>query len=168
MDYTFRLAKAEELPKIWQIMDKAITKRKMEGSNQWQDGYPNKEILLKDIAKNAAYVLADNNVIAAYCAISINDEPEYDNIHGKWLSNKGYVVFHRLAVAEDYLGKGLATKCLEHIYAFAIKNNINSIKADTNFDNEPVLHLFQKLNYKYCGKVYFRGSERLAFEKLLK
>ena len=26
---------------------------------------------------------------------------------------------------------------------------------------------FEKLGYKYCGKVYFRGGERVAFEKVL-
>ena len=167
MEFRFRLAKADELLEIWQIITKAITRRKIDGSNQWQDGYPNLNVLERDLHKKAAHVILENDELVAYCAVSINDEPEYNNIKGKWLTNTDYVVFHRLAVAENYLGKGVATTCFNLIHAFAKKNNINSIKADTNFDNEPMLHLFKKFNYKYCGKVYFRGSERLAFEKLL-
>ena len=50
---------------------------------------------------------------------------------------------------------------------FAIKYKVYSIKVDTNFDNKPMLHIFNKLGYTYCGKVYFRGQERRAFEKVL-
>ena len=30
-----------------------------------------------------------------------------------------------------------------------------------------MLKIFEKSGYKYCGKVYFRGGEREAFEKVL-
>ena len=47
----FRKAIASDLPFIWDILKQAISRRKKDGSNQWQDGYPNprlsKEILLK-------------------------------------------------------------------------------------------------------------------------
>lgn len=97
----------------------------------------------------------------------INDEPEYANIIGKWLTNDGFVVFHRVAISENHLGKGLAKKLLEYIEAFAIENKIYSIKADTNFDNIAMLKIFEKLGYILCGEVYFRGSARKAFEKVL-
>ena len=167
MNFTFRKAKIEDLENIWAIIEKAIDRRKADGSNQWQDGYPNAEVLKKDISLKIGHVPCTDNDIVAYTTVGINAEPEYNNLKGKWLTNTDYVVFHRLAVAENYLGKGVATTCFNLIHAFAKKNNINSIKADTNFDNEPMLHLFKKFDYKYCGKVYFRGSERLAFEKLL-
>lgn len=167
MRYKFRLAKIEELNDIWQIIEKAIARRKADGSNQWQDNYPNLDVLKNDINKNKGYVIYHKEALAGYCVVSINDEVEYKNIKGKWLSNTDYVVFHRLAVAESFLGKGIAKKWFEFIETFAKENNIYSIKADTNFDNQPMLHLFNKIGYKECGKVYFRGSERIAFEKLL-
>ena len=51
---------------------------------------------------------------------------------------------------------------------FAKNNQVFSIKVDTNYDNLPMLSILQKLDYTYCGKVYFRGGERKAFEKILK
>jgi hypothetical protein len=30
-----------------------------------------------------------------------------------------------------------------------------------------MLKLFEKLGYQYCGEVYFRGSARKAFEKVI-
>ncbi|CAM3604609.1 N-acetyltransferase domain-containing protein [Pontibacter korlensis] len=97
----------------------------------------------------------------------INDEPEYARIEGKWLTNDDFVVVHRVAISEKHLGKGLAKKIFGFIEDFARSNNIYSIKADTNFDNMAMINTFEKLGYVYCGEVYFRGSPRRAYEKVL-
>jgi hypothetical protein len=39
MSYNFRKATPSEIPQIWDILQKAIARRKEDGSNQWQDGY---------------------------------------------------------------------------------------------------------------------------------
>lgn len=167
MEFSFRKALPIEIPRIWDILQQAITRRKKDGSNQWQDGYPNPEVIKADIEKGAGFVLVEGTEVVGYCAVLINDEPEYERIVGKWLSYDDFVVFHRIAIAEEHLGKGLAKKMIQNIEGFALENNIFSIKADTNFDNQAMLSIFEKLGYTYCGKVYFRGSERRAFEKLL-
>jgi GNAT superfamily N-acetyltransferase len=167
MNYSFRKATTLEIPAIWDILQQAIARRKKDGSDQWQDGYPNPEVVKKDIEADHGYVLTEGETIIGYTAILINDEPEYASIKGEWLSNTDFVVFHRVAVSEEHLGKGLAKKMLEYIEEFALKNDIFSIKADTNFDNIAMLKIFEKSGYKYCGKVYFRGGEREAFEKVL-
>jgi GNAT superfamily N-acetyltransferase len=167
MNYSFRKATTTEIPAIWDILQQAIARRKKDGSDQWQDGYPNPEVVQKDIEKEAGFVLTEGETIIGYTAILINDEPEYAKIIGEWLSNDDFIVFHRVAISENHLGKGLSKKILEFIEEFALKNNIYSIKADTNFDNIAMLKIFEKSGYKYCGKVYFRGGERRAFEKVL-
>ncbi len=168
MVYSFRNAKATELPDIWTIMQQAIAKRKNDGSQQWQDGYPNPEIIKEDIEKHSAFVLVTNNSIAGYVSIAISNEPAYNNIEGQWLTHNDYVVFHRLAIAKQYLGKGLGKKIMAYIEKYALQNNVLSIKADTNFDNSAMLSLFEKYGYTYCGKVFFRNSPRNAYEKTLK
>jgi RimJ/RimL family protein N-acetyltransferase len=76
-------------------------------------------------------------------------------------------VYHRVAIAEEYLGKGFAKVMIESIHQYAKEKGIKSVKADTNFDNQAMLKLFEKLGYLYCGEVYFRGSARRAYEKVL-
>lgn len=168
MQHTFRKAKISEIPQIWIIIQDAIERRKNDGSNQWQDGYPNPEVLKNDITKEIGFVLTENDVLIGYCAILITDEPEYANIEGKWLTNDDFVVFHRVAIAKEQLGKGFAKKMMTSIEKFAFENNIYSIKADTNFDNLAMISIFKKMDYIYCGEVYFRGSPRKAYEKVLK
>lgn len=167
MDNLFRKATSTDIPSIWEILKSAIKRRKQDGSNQWQDGYPNPEVITDDIEQGVGYVLMRDDEIVGYVAILINDEPEYANLKGQWLTNDDFVVYHRVAIAEKWLGQGLAKELLGHIEDFARAKGINSIKADTNFDNIPMLRLFEKLGYKYCGEVYFRGSPRKAYEIVL-
>jgi GNAT superfamily N-acetyltransferase len=167
MEYTFTKATPGQLPQIWHILQQAIQRRKNDGSNQWQDGYPNPQVVQNDIEKGAGFVLAAKDEVLGYCAVFINDEPAYAGIEGKWLTEGDFVVFHRVAVSEAYLGKGLAAVMFGFIEQFAADRGISSVKADTNFDNPSMLHLFEKMGYVYCGDVFFRGSARKAFEKII-
>lgn len=167
MEYTFRKAESADLPLIWDILQQAIIRRREDGSNQWQDGYPNPSVIQTDIEHGAGFVLTDKGIIIGYVAILVNDEPEYAKIEGEWLTNGDFVVLHRVAVSENYLRKGLAKRILGFVEEYAIENHINSIKADTNFDNIAMMKTFEKLGYVYCGEVYFRGSARKAYEKVL-
>lgn len=167
MSYHFKPATLSEVTPIWNILQQAIQRRKADGSNQWQDGYPNPEVVTRDIENKVGYVLTFENSIIAYCAILLNDEPEYANIGGEWLTHGEFVVFHRIAVAATFLGKGAAKAMFDAIETLARQHHIYSIKADTNYDNAAMLSLFEKAGYVYCGEVYFRGSPRKAFEKVL-
>lgn len=167
MNYNFRKAALSEITPIWEILQQAIIRRKEDGSKQWQDGYPNPQVVQNDIEKGQGFVLLEEKTIIGYSAVLINDEPAYAKIEGKWLTNDDFIVIHRVAISEKYLGKGLAKMIIGQIENFALDNNIYSIKADTNFDNIPMMKIFENLGYTLCGEVYFRGSPRKAYEKVL-
>ena len=168
MDYHFRPAKYSEVSQVWQILKDAIKRRKKDGSKQWQDGYPNMEVVKRDIEKKIGFVLTQNNTIIGYTALIINDEPDYINIEGEWLSDQDFVVYHRVAISEEFLAKGMAKKMIKLIEQYALSKNIYSLKADTNHDNIPMMKIFEKLGYSFCGIVYIRKSPRRAYEKVLK
>ncbi|MNK88162.1 Acetyltransferase (GNAT) family protein [compost metagenome] len=162
-----RKAVLSEIPAIWEILQDAIEQRRLDGSTQWQDGYPNELSIKNDIENGYGYVLTENESILCYAAIMFDKESAYENIEGKWLTDGDYTVVHRVAVSKLAKGKGIATKLFEKIERLSVENNIYSIKVDTNFDNVPMLKILDKLKYTYCGEVYFRGSARKAFEKRL-
>ena len=168
MDYQFRLAKISEAFEIWQILKDAVQRRKEDGSNQWQDGYPNMDVVKNDIERKIGFVLTQNDNIIGYTAIIINDEPDYINIEGKWLTNKEFMVYHRVAISKKFLAKGMAKKMMKLIEEYALSKNIYSLKADTNHDNIPMLKIFEKMGYSFCGTVHIRQSPRKAYEKVLK
>lgn len=168
-DLEFKPAAIEDVSAIWSLLQQGIRLRRSQGSKQWQDGYPNPETVKEDIRQDAGYILRDGDKVIAYVALMVNGEPEYDNIQqGEWTGTGDYVVFHRLAVSEDYLGKGLGKRMFLEIERHARGLGVENLRADTNFDNGAMLAIFKKHGYSYCGKVYFRGQERLAYEKVLK
>ncbi|QJB38080.1 GNAT family N-acetyltransferase [Chitinophaga oryzae] len=167
MTLEFRKATAADADQIWHILEKAIARRKAEGSDQWQDGYPNPAIVAHDIENDHGYVLVAGDKIAGYVALLINDEPAYLDIKGKWLTDGDFVVYHRVAISDEFLGQGLAQQMLTHIDSYALENGITSVRADTNFDNKGMLRIFEKQGYVYCGEVFFRDAARLAYEKVL-
>ena len=166
-NYILRKAKNSDLQTIWKIIQQAIERRKSDGSDQWQNGYPNEDSIKTDIENGVGFVYENEGNIAAYAAIIFDIEPAYEIIEGKWKSAGKYAVVHRVAVSNEFAGKGIATKLFLEIENLVKSQDYFVIKVDTNFDNPPMLKILEKLKYEYCGKVYFRGSERKAFEKIL-
>ncbi|MBP1616888.1 MAG: Acetyltransferase family [Bacteroidetes bacterium] len=166
--YEFRKANQMDVESIWRILQQAIERRRLDGSEQWQDGYPNPEVVEKDISKDHGYLLLDGDKVVAYAAIMVNNEPAYDTIIGKWLTTgSDFLVLHRVAVENNYLGQGIAKLIFNKAEKMACHKGIHSIRVDTNFDNQPMLHLMNKLGYTYCGEVFLRSGSRKAFEKVL-
>jgi len=162
-----RKAYLSEIAPIWEILQQAIEQRRQDGSEQWQNGYPNEQTVYDDIANGYGYVLIENEVIIAYAAIIFGVEPAYNEIRGQWLTNGDYVAVHRVATSNSVKGKGVATKLFKLLEDLSIVHNVFSIKVDTNFDNIPMLRVLEKLEYTYCGEIFFEGAPRKAFEKVL-
>ena len=167
-NFILRKATPADQTVIWEIVQQGILRRKNDGTSQWQDGYPNPDTIREDIENGFGYIFEIDGETAAYSALIFNNEPAYENIDGKWLSDNDFLVIHRVAVSDGFLGKGIASKICLEIENFAKQQQVFSIKLDTNFDNLAMLKILEKLNYTYCGEVYFRGSARKAFEKLLR
>lgn len=156
-----------DITEIWKILQQAIEQRRLDGSEQWQNGYPNEQTVKDDIKKGAGYVLTRNDEIIAYAAIIFGEEPAYNDIKGQWLTNGNYVVIHRVATANSVKGQGVATRLFKMIEDLSMQHRVYSIKVDTKFDNVPMLKILEKLDYEYCGEILFGGASRKAFEKVL-
>lgn len=161
-----RKAVPTDLPAIWGILQYAIEQRRLDGSTQWQDGYPNPGTVRDDLDKGRAYVVEREGELLLYAAV-IFDPPAYEAIEGRWLTDGPYVVLHRVAIAPQAKGQGIATRFFGLVELLALERGVPSIKVDTNFDNGAMLRILEKLGYTYCGQVYFRGSARRAYEKVL-
>lgn len=162
-----RKAKTSEQGIVWEILQQAIEQRRLDGSEQWQQGYPNEQTVRDDINDGYAYVLTEGDQVIAYAAIIFGIEPAYNEIEGQWLTNGDYAAIHRVATSNAVKGKGVATRLFQMIEQLCIDKKVFSIKVDTNFDNAPMLRILEKLNYTYCGEIFFIGAPRKAFEKIL-
>ena len=141
------------------------------GIDQWQDGYPDKAQIEKDIANNDSYLVIDkDNNIMGTTVFTTTIEPTYNEIEGEWLTDKEavYGVIHRMAVSDKFRKFGLAKFMFDECHRLLNEMNIKSLRIDTHKENKGMQSLIKKYNYKYCGIIYVdRGGERLAFEKLI-
>ena len=165
-----RNSKETDIEYILNILEDAKLFLKNNGVDQWQNGYPNKDVILEDIKNNESYVLECENEIIGTTVLSFRGDNNYNKIYeGKWITEKEkYAVVHRIAIKKDSSIKNIGMNIMKFIENKCIENNINSIKIDTHENNRNMQNLLEKLNYKYCGIIYLEdGSKRIAFEKIL-
>lgn len=166
----FRQAKISDLDQIVDIIELSKKYLKKTKVDQWQDGYPAKEDLRRDIESGSSYVLTNKDEIIATTVISLDGESTYNSIfNGKWITNEEYIVMHRVAVHDKYKGKGIFKELIKEAESLALNKGIFSIKIDTHRDNISMQRALLKNDFKKCGIIYLEdGSERIAFEKVMK
>ncbi|MGU8237458.1 GNAT family N-acetyltransferase [Clostridium perfringens] len=166
----FRQAKISDLDQIVEIIELSKKYLKETKVDQWQDGYPAKEDLRRDIENRNSYVLTNKDEIVATTVISLDGESTYNSIfNGEWITNEDYIVMHRVAVHDKYKGKGIFKELIKEAESLALNKGISSIKIDTHRDNISMQRAVVKNDFKRCGIIYLEdGSERIAFEKVLK
>ena len=159
-----RLAFPNEVDAIMQVIDEAKKCLADAGSTQWQNGYPNTDTIIEDIISGQAYVALEEGELLAYAAVTKSPEKAYEAIYdGKWEGKEAeYLVFHRIAVASDVQGQGVAQTFLEGLIEGF---DYQDFRSDTHAKNKVMQHIFEKLGFKQVGKVPVDG-ERLAYQKI--
>lgn len=129
--------------------------------NQWINGYPQRELIIKEIEAQHCYVCTNErqDIIATFCFI-VGPDPTYAKIEdGKWPSNAPYAVIHRLA--SDGSCHGIASECIQWC-----AKQINCLRADTHADNKIMQHLLMKNGFIRCGIIYVaNGTKRIAYQR---
>lgn len=159
-----RLAFPNEVDAIMQVIEEAKKCLVDAGSTQWQNGYPNTDTIIDDIISGQAYVALEEGELLAYAAVTKSPEKAYEAIYdGNWEGKEAeYLVFHRIAVASDVQGQGVAQTFLEGLIEGF---DYLDFRSDTHAQNKVMQHIFEKLGFKQVGKVPVDG-ERLAYQKL--
>lgn len=167
MIYNLRHTLPTDIPRILSIIADARLQLKDLGIDQWQNGYPNGDVIQQDIEAGHSYVLVDkNDSVLATVMISFDGEPTYSRIEGEWLTDHPYAVIHRLAVADTMKGFGIAGVILEKVNDLSLERGIKSIRIDTHQGNLPMQRCAAKAGFSYCGIITLAdGGLRNAYEK---
>ncbi|MCR4827396.1 MAG: GNAT family N-acetyltransferase [Bacteroidales bacterium] len=154
------------LKDIMEIIGQAKRRMKEQGLDQWQDGYPSEAAILNDIKHKQGHFFIKKLEPAAYAAIVFDKDPYYEKIDGRWLSDgEPYVVVHRLAVADEFLGLDLAKHILKFAERKARAKGVRWFRIDTHHDNLPMRNLIRDFGFTLCGVVRVRDGKRMAYEK---
>lgn len=164
-----RFAEKKDIDRIMQIIADARESIGKLGIDQWQYGYPTRDIVKEDIILGRSFVACDGDDICATFALMMNGEPTYKKIYcGAWLSDGEYLALHRIAIESSHRGKGIAEQIIEFLVNFAREKDYVSVRVDTHEGNIPMRKMLEKNGFEYCGTIHLLdGQSRVAYEKLV-
>lgn len=154
-----RKATIEDLPKMREIFNYGRELQIQTGNpNQWEEGYPSKNLMMEDMEKGAAHVCeSDQGEIMAVLSIFTEPDPTYYEIEGEWLNDEPYTTIHRIATSG--VVKGVGQYCLQWV-----QERSENVRIDTHKDNAPMKYVLEKLGFAYCGVIYLdNGDPRDAY-----
>lgn len=175
----FRKAGQQDIDLVMGILAEGRMALKQLGIDQWQGGYPHREIVEGDVARGESYVAELEGVAVGTIMVGLEGDRTYDDIaDGAWLTHSSsedpdYGVVHRVAVSLEHRGRGAASFLLEQAEAFVGQKGLASVRIDTHPGNLPMRKLLVKRGYVECGTVRIAHAEgatpeRIAYEKLLR
>lgn len=163
-----RRATEKDVARIAELYDEARRSLRAAGVDQWQDGYPDADAVLKDIDSGRAYVVTDEGRVIATAAVYVGHEPTYDVIRqGRWGADvEEYGIIHRIAVDPAARGMGVASEIMDYCAAMASGAGRTWARCDTHRDNLTMRHTLEKNGYICRGVIYLKdGAERVAYDR---
>lgn len=156
-----RRSNMEDIPAMMDLYAQARVFMRENGNlNQWDESYPSRELLEKDIAFGNSYIVEDDekNLAATFAFIKGEDPTYYGIENGAWLNHEPYGTIHRLAGNTSY--HGIASGCISWC-----KSQIGNLRADTHEDNKIMQHLLEKNGFVRCGIIHLaNGAPRIAYQ----
>lgn len=171
-EYSFRLASVFDIDELVKLYDDGRRAIASLGIDQWQDGYPSREVIEKDVERRRLYVAEADGKIASAAAFLPPPEPDYEKIDGEWLTNtENYAVIHRVASSEAYRGRGAASALVRELLGFAASVGRDCVRADTHKGNSVMQSFLERHGFKRCGTVTLSHGDgdraRVAYEYVI-
>ena len=162
----FRKVIENDLDSIYQIYVDAIAELNRNSIPQWDERYPDRAILNKDISKGEMFIGSVDDEIA--CAYVVNPECDDQYKNGLWAYPEAtFRVIHRLCVNPKFQKMGIGTSAITHIEEELKANGIESIRLDAFSLNPFALKMYEKLGYSKVGYAEWRKGRFYLMEKKL-
>ena len=180
MTTKIKKATLRDLNDIMAVIEEARGTIALLGINQWQDGYPTREIIENDIKSGVSFCVenVDTGEIISTFGVFENGEVLYDRIFdGEWRTGnslselKGdvcYTAIHRVAISLKARGSGLSGTIINFVADLAKEKNKSSLRIDTHEGNVVMRRMLEKNGFCHCGTILLEnGDPRVAYEKLI-
>ena len=162
-------AKISELGDIMLMYKSCVEGMLANNIDQWDESYPNKDIIMQDLIAQTYFIVIEHNIIIAGINIDQNQDKTYLPL--KWKDKKNqFLVVHRLAVKEVFWGKGIGKSLMIFIEKLAIKKGLNSIRLDTYSGNPKAMNFYKRIGYNEVGTINLKPNKNKyhCFEKIIK
>lgn len=153
---TVRRAVPGDLEAVWALARRAAARMNAEGSEQWGEDYPTRDLYQGDIQRGELWCAAtpEGRVLGAAC-VNCDLDPAYQAV--AWTLPGPAMTVHRAAVDPAVQRQGTAAVLLLQAMALAREAGVPSMRVDTYQKNAKMQGLFRKLGFLQRGEVYLQG-----------
>jgi ribosomal protein S18 acetylase RimI-like enzyme len=160
-----RPARIDELDGLLDVVRATIRHMESQGIYQWDDIYPDRATLQKDVEKQHMHVIEIDGLIAGMVSINNEQSPEYRTV--PWQYPGRVLVVHRLAIAPEHQRKKLASQLMDFAEREAADKKYESIRLDAFVPNLAATAFYERRGYREAGTVLFRKGPFLCYEKAI-
>ncbi len=144
----------------------AIARMREQGVEQWDEVYPDEEVISRDLAARTLHGLWRGGEIIGCVTVDAVADPLWQGLD--WSADgEPFAAVHRLMIHPSQQGRGLAKRLMAHAESLARADGRRSIRLDTFAANPGAMALYQKLGYRPTGRAMMRKGVFIGFEKLL-
>lgn len=161
----------DDLPKAMETI--AGTKKTLSdnGVDQWQQGYPNEEIVKQDIEEDIGFsLILDGEIVGGAALQQGYDKDFQDMIDGAWDSESDvtYAIIRRLSVNEK--GKRFCSDLIENLLTISHYLGYSDVRTDVHPDNLEMKRIITDCGFVEKGtiRVARENDKRIAYQILLK
>ena len=164
-----RKAEISDLENIMLMYKSCVTGMIANGIHQWDESYPNAEVIMEDLIAQTYFVAIENNIIIAGINIDQNQDDTYLAIDWKDKKNQ-FLVVHRLAVKVEFWNDGIGKSLMLFTENLVTEKGLNSIRLDTYSGNPKAMEFYRRLGYRELGAINLKPNknEYYCFEKIIK
>ena len=165
VDIEIRQANRYDIASLMDLVRACILKMQAQGIDQWDERYPDRETIQRDVDDGTVFVARIAGVIAGMATLNEHQSPEYADVAWRFSGRPG--VIHRLMVAPAAEGTGVARALLRFLETRGESIGCNCIRLDVFVRNPRAVRFYELASYQRAGQVKFRKGNFYCYEKIL-
>ena len=164
-----RKANKTDLENIMKMYKSCVKGMLENGINQWDDTYPNSQIISEDLNVGTYYVAEIDGTIIGGVNIDKNQDDTYLALDWEDKSDS-FLVVHRLGVKEEFWNKKIGKYLMLFTVKLVIEKELKSIRLDTYSGNPKAMEFYRRLGYAEIGTIDLKldKDKYYCFEKIIK
>ena len=164
-----RKANKTDLENIMKMYKSCVTGMLKNGIDQWDDTYPNTDVISEDLNVGTYYVAEIDGTIIGGVNIDKNQDTTYLALDWEDISDS-FLVVHRLGVKKEFWNKKIGKDLMLFTEKLVIEKGMKSIRLDTYSGNPKAMEFYRRLGYTEIGTIDLKPNKEkyYCYEKIIK
>ena len=161
-------AELQDAESVMQIIALCIQHMRAHGIHQWDEIYPNLQVVEEDARSGSLFVIRQDGLCIATVCLNDAQPEQYRPLPWRCAIGRALVI-HRLCVRPEFQHCGAGRRLMEFTEAFAKERGFACIRLDAYTGNPRALALYEKRGYQRIGQAFFPRRELPfdCFEKIV-